>query len=421
VNEREIAPLDGPIDATLVVPGSRSITNRAIVCAALAQGTSTLRGWLNADDTDAMRGCLTALGVPTAVTPNGGLEIHGTAGRWAVGPVELDVRLSGTTSRFVLPLLPLGRGTYRLDGGAPMRRRPMGDGVSALQQLGVTLTSADGHLPIEVTASGLTGGRVEVAADASSQFLSGLLMVGPALDHGLDVSVTTALKSAPYVDMTRSVMDAFGVAVAHTDSGFEVERQKYRAREYAVEPDASSACYFMAAAAAVGGSVTLPSLHLDSIQGDVQFAEVLVSMGCQIDDHPDGLRVSRAGVLHGVDVDMSDISDQVPTLAVLASFADSPTTIEGVGFIRHKESDRIGGLVAQLGRLGVDAQERDDGVVVRPGSAHGGRIDTADDHRIAMSFAVAGLVVPGVIIEDPGCVSKTYPRFFDDLSLLRTS
>lgn len=408
-----VRPLLGEVQTVVTVPGSRSITNRALVCAALAEGTSVLRNALVADDTAAMTDCLHALGFRvdwegTTVT------VEGRGGVISPGPAELSTRLSGTTSRFVLPLCALGPGEYRVDAAPPMRARPMGDLIGALRELGARIDGED-HLPVTVHGGGRIGGSVRVRGDISSQFLSGLLLAGPAMPDGLQVTLAGPLKSRPYVEMTRQVMADFGIDVAQQGETLVVAPGPYRAREFRIEPDASSACYLWAVAAATGGTVTVPGLDRSSVQADVGFLEVLEAMGCDIRSVTEGISVTGPARLRAVEVDLSDCSDQAPTLGALAAIADGTTVVRGIGFIRRKESDRIAAVVDGLRRLGVSAGELDDGFVVTGGGAGPGRILTHDDHRIAMAFAVLGLVVAGIEIEDPACVDKTYPRFFDML------
>jgi 3-phosphoshikimate 1-carboxyvinyltransferase len=394
--ELAIEPLAGPLHATVTVPGSKSITNRALVCAALAPGRSRLTGALQADDTEAMVGCLRGLGVPVdaqwpTVTVRGG-------GPLGAGPATLDAAMSGTTARFVLPLLGLARATVELTGHPALVARPMGESIGAIWSLGVEVEELGqpGHLPVRVAGTGaIRGGAVELAGDVSSQFLSGLLLAAPAMQAGLDVRLTTPLVSQPYIELTRSVMAAFGAQVAVGEGGqrFSVAPGGYRAVELAVEPDASAASYFFAAAAVLGGTVRVDGLGRRSNQGDLRF----------------------------VTVDMADCSDVAQTLAAVAAFADGHTRITGIGFIRRKETDRIAATVTELRRTGVEADEEPDGLVVRPtpGAPRSARIHTYDDHRMAMSFAVLGLRSPGTVILDPGCVAKTFPGFFDALDQLR--
>jgi len=413
---REVAvvePVRRPLDATVVPPGSKSITNRALVAAALATGRSMLHGALVADDTEAMVDCLRRLGV--AIDAAGDtVTIEGTGGRIPVAEALLDVRQSGTTARFVAPVAALGHGRYTLDGAARMRERPMADLVAALRSLGATV-SGD-RLPFTIDADGLAGGRAVVAADASSQFASGLLLAAPAMTDGLQLRLRSAPVSRPYLELTVEVMRAFDAHVVAGQESFTVAPGGYRATTYAIEPDASAASYFFAAAAICGGTVQVPGLGRRSHQGDLRFVEILARMGATVEQTDDATTVTGAAPLHGIEVDMADLSDTASTLAVVAAFASTPTRVTGIGFIRAKESDRVGGVVRELRRLGVEADEEADGFVVRPGAFRPARVHTYDDHRMAMSFALVGLRIPGVEIEDPACVAKTFPDFFPTLA-----
>ena len=412
-----VEPLDEPIDATVTLPGSKSITNRALVCAALAEGASVLSGVLHADDTVAMVEALRALGVEITGTGHTELTVTGTKQR---AGAAVDARQSGTTSRFLLPLLALGDEPSTLDGDPQLRERPMGPTFDALRSLGARLEDDDrpGHLPVRVRGP-LARGTVELSGDVSSQFLSGLLLAGPAVPGGIAVRLTTELISRPYVEMTAAVMAAFGASVTEHDGTWTVEGTGYRPTTYAIEPDASAASYAWAAALVTGGRVTVPGLHRRSLQGDVAFAGVLEEMGADVTWHDDAVTVAAGGGLHGVDVDMAHISDTVPTLAVLAALADGPTTIRGVGFIRDKESDRIAGPVAELQRCGIAATATDDGMVIHPGPIRPATFETYRDHRMAMAFGLLGLAGLGMAVRDPGCVAKTFPGFWDLLDELR--
>jgi 3-phosphoshikimate 1-carboxyvinyltransferase len=422
VDVREIEPLTAPPDAVVRVPGSRSITNRALVCAALADGTSTLTGVLDSDDTQAMLGCLTSLGIAWRDLGDDTVEVDGCGGAVPPGPASVFTRLSGTTSRFVTAMCALGHGDYLVDAEEPMRARPMGDLVDALRKVGATIDDTDGRLPLTVHADGIHGADHTMRGDVSSQFLSAVLLIAPCSAGELRLAIDGPLKSVPYVEMTKTVMAAFGAEVgAFGIHAPTVVPGGYAATTYTIEPDASTACYFWAAAAISGGTVRVRGLSGDSIQGDVAFVGVLERMGCVVDRADDSIAVTGPERLTAVDVDLSDISDQAPTFAVVAAFAEGTSRATGIGFIRRKESDRIAAVVEGLGRLGVDAAEVDDGFAVvgtGPGEPHGGRIRTFDDHRIAMSFALPGLRIPRVVIEDPGCVAKTFPGFFDALDRL---
>jgi 3-phosphoshikimate 1-carboxyvinyltransferase len=421
---RAVPPLSRPPDATVAVPGSKSLTNRALVAAALARGTSRLEGVLLADDTEAMLTCLHALGIALEVERQASrVVVEGCGGVLPPGPAELDARLSGTTARFLAPLLTLGRGRYVLDAGAPFRARPMGTVLEAVAGLGakVEMLGAPGHLPVAITpGAGRAHERIEVAGDVSSQFLSGLLLTAPCRDDGLEVRLTTPLVSVPYVELTLDVIAAFGARVERPDERtFRVAGGGYTATTYAVEPDASAATYLLAAAAITGGRVRVPGLGTGARQGDAAFADVLERMGARVVRDADGVEVTGTGRLEGIDVDLADLSDTAQTLAAVAVFADGPTRVTGIGFIRRKETDRIAAVVTELRRCGIDAVEEPDGFLVHPGRVRPATVRTYDDHRMAMSFALLGLVADGIRIADPGCVAKTFPTYFDVLDELR--
>jgi len=422
----EIPVASGPVRGRIRPPGSKSITNRALVCAALAEGASTLRGALDSEDTRVMIEGLRALGVEVAGTKpqaDGNSSIvHGTGGRIPALEAELFCANSGTTIRFLTALVTLGHGAFRLDGTARMRERPIGDLLAALTQLGAQAVSenGDGCPPVVVHANGMAGGRATVRGDISSQFLSGLLMAAPCARSPVEIEIDGPLVSQPYVLMTLEVMRAFGVEVQASESlrQFQIDApQKYGASDYAIEPDASAASYFWAAAAVTGGEVTVDGLSADSWQGDVAFVDCLEAMGCEVRRDANSITVVGRP-LGGIDVDMNAISDTVQTLAVVALFADGETTIRNVAHMRHKETDRIAALATELRKLGGEVVERDDGLSIRAAKPRAAVIDTYHDHRMAMSCALAGLRIAGVRINNPGCVDKTYPAFFDDLGAL---
>lgn len=417
----EIQPC-GPLRGTIRPPGSKSITNRALICAALAEGQSVLTGALESDDTRVMIEGLRQLGIPVEHDRTRHIiRIDARGPRLTVSQANLFVGNSGTTIRFLTALVTLGRGTFRLDGAPRMRERPIEDLLDALRQLGADAASelGNGRPPVVVRASGLPGGRAEVAGNISSQFLSGLLMAAPCARQPVKLLVRGELVSKPYVEMTLRVMEAFGVTV-ETPGGsqFHVPAGRpYRACHYEIEPDASAASYFFAAAAITGGRITVEGLSRHSIQGDVAFCACLEKMGCQVEYGRNQITVT-GGKLRGIEADMNTISDTVQTLSAVALFAEGPTTISHVGHIRHKETDRIAALATELRRLGAEVEEWPDGLRIVPHALHGATIATYDDHRMAMSLALVGLAVPGVIIRDPGCTAKTYPEFFQDLQRL---
>jgi 3-phosphoshikimate 1-carboxyvinyltransferase len=416
VEVTRIKPLREPPAVSMRPPGSKSITNRALLCASLAEGTSTLRGALFAQDTRAMMDAIAALGCGLNTDrASGTVQVQGAGRRRPAEPVRIDARQSGTTSRFILPAAALGTARVIVDGAPQLRSRPFGPLLGALEQLGVSVQALErpGCLPVAVRGPAL-GGDVRVEGHISSQFVSGLLMAAPLMDRGLRVELSSPSVSVPYVKMTLAVMAAFGVGA----DGLAVAPGGYVATDLAIEPDASAAAYFFAAAAISGGRVTIEGLGAGSIQGDVAFVDILERMGALVERGPDRITVCGTGTLHGVHVDMADISDTAQTLAAVAVFADTPTTVSGIGFIRGKESDRIGALATELRRAGIEVATAEDGFTVTPGTVRPTRFRTYDDHRMAMSLALLGLRAPGVEVEDPGCVAKTYPDFFADLASL---
>lgn len=419
----EKTPVKGPIRGTVRPPGSKSLTNRALVCAALAKGESTLRGALDSEDTRVMMAALRQLGIAIEVADEGRtLRVKGCDGRIPASNADLFVANSGTTMRFLTALVSLGHGEFRLDGVERMRERPIGDLAESLAELGVRIEheQSAGYPPLVIRARGLAGGTAKINGSISSQFLSGLLMAAPYAAEPIRVAVQGTLVSVPYINMTIRVMRAFG-AEANVDPGFEriliSNDCRYGGRDYAIEPDASAASYFFAAAAISGGRVTVDGLSKESLQGDVRFCECLEKMGARVVYASDSITV-EGGPLCGIDVDMNDISDTVQTLAVTALFAEGRTRIRNVAHIRHKETDRIAATATELRKLGAVVTELDDGMEIEPRPLHGAEIDTYNDHRMAMSFALAGLRTPNVVIRDPGCTVKTYPGFFADLEQL---
>jgi 3-phosphoshikimate 1-carboxyvinyltransferase len=411
-----------PAGARVRVPGSKSLTNRALIVAALADGASTLTGALDSDDTRVMVDSLRRLGIAVAHDPAvATIRVEGCGGAIPAKEADLYVANSGTSLRFLTAMVATGRGTYRLDGNPRMRQRPVSDLLRALNGLGADARSDlnTGCPPVTVRASGLDGGYAFVKGDVSSQFLSGLLMALPCSRDVTTVEVRGVLVSRPYVAMTLAVMEAFGVRAGNRkDRRFDVRPARYSGRTFAIEPDASAASYFFALAAITGGTVTVDGLGEGSVQGDLGFVDVLEHMGCTVARGRDTTTVT-GGPLRGVDVDMNAISDTVMTLAVVALFARGMTRIRNVGHIRHKETDRIAALAAELRKLGATVEEQPDGLIIFPQATIApARIATHDDHRMAMAFALAGIKAEGVTVLDPGCVAKTYPGFWDDLTSL---
>ncbi|GAA2757519.1 3-phosphoshikimate 1-carboxyvinyltransferase [Actinopolymorpha rutila] len=402
----------------VAIPGSKSLTARALFLAACADGTSVLHRPLWSDDTEAFAAGLTALGYAVEVRPDR-CTVRGSATGPPAPGAEVFCRDAGTAARFLPTLGALGHGVFRFDGSEQLRRRPLGPLVGALAALGVDVRAEEreGHLPVTVRGAGLKGGALTLDAGLSSQFLTGLLLAAPLTTEGLEITVTD-LVSVPYVEMTLAMMRRFGVEATRTGDTFTVPPGRYRAGEYAVEPDASTASYFLAAAALTGRSVTVPGLGAGALQGDIRFAEVLGRMGADIALTADSVTVTGPERLSGVTVNMRDISDTMPTLAAIAPFADGPVRIEDVYNTRVKECDRLDACATNLARLGVRVETGRDWIQVWPGTPRAAEIDCRGDHRIAMSFGVTGLRTPGLTLDDPGCVKKTFPEFHEVLASL---
>lgn len=418
---------DGPVIADVAVPPSKSIANRALICAALAEGESEITGIAPGDDTAAMLDCLDRLGVPIAVSERHGHlvgAVMGNAGQLPEGPITLPTRLAGTTSRFITAVASIGPGPYLVDGDPPLRARPMGPLHDSLIALGAHLEAGEqaGHLPVTVSGPLRGADGIVMPGNVSSQYVSALMLIAPYIRRGLRLGLSTPLVSRPYVEITRSVMAAFGVdGVDLAERRIHVSEGGYFGTSYRVEPDASSASYPLAAAAMAGGAVCVRGLGSNALQGDARFVDVLVEMGCTATVSADDTIVMRRRdtPLRGIDIDMADISDLVPTMAVVATQAVTPTRITGVGFIREKESDRLGDLAAELTKTGAQVDVEDDGLLIMPTDLlHGAALDTHHDHRLGMAFGVLGLVVDGIEVNEPGVVSKSWPVFWDALEAI---
>lgn len=424
-----LTPISHPLRATVRVPGSKSLTNRALAVAALAEGVTTLTGPLFSDDTRYFAEALTRLGFEVSAREDARLPtitIHGLGGRIPAQRADLFVGNAGTAARFLTAFVALGAGEYAIDGVERMRERPIADLLTALNALGARAESVDGTgcLPVRVMASGLPGGMARVAGDTSSQFLSALLMVAPYARSPVELIVERGLNSKPYVEMTLAVMADFGVDIERDRyDRFRVAPARYRPQaEHVIESDASAASYFFAAPAICGGIVCVENISGESKQGDLGFLDVLEQMGCVITAGNDWIEVAGPDPdeLAGIDVDLRDIPDTAQTLAALAPFANSPTVIRGIASARVKETDRVAAMCAELRRLGVEVSEQPDGLTIQPcSSIRPAAVETYGDHRMAMAFALVGLRVEGVSIVDPGCVAKTFPRYFEVLEGLR--
>lgn len=417
--ELEIIPLEGPPDATVPIPGSKSVTNRALLLAALADGPSRIENPLISDDPYWLMSALVELGFELDVDEKV-VRVGGLGGVIPARGLDLFVGNAGTVARFLPPALALGKGPYTVDGVPRMRERPVSDLVDGMRQLGAAVDYAreDGRFPLKVLGGGIGGGKAEISVTRSSQFASGLLMAAPYARAPVTLRVA-GREEWPYVGITLALMRAFGVDVKVARNRFAVEPSIYAARDYEVEPDASAASYFMAAAAVTGGRVRIPGLGSTSSQGDLRFAEVLREMGCKIELAPDSVEIKGPNRLRGVDVDMNAFSDTMMTLAAIAPFATSPTTIRNVGHSRLQETDRLSAVATELHSLGLITQQTSTSIRIIPGKVRPALVETYGDHRMAMAFAITGLVVEGIVIRDPGCVTKTFPEFFGRLGALR--
>ena len=423
---RLMLPLTQPVDAEVQIVGSKSYTNRALIVAALARGQSLLTGALCSDDTRYMAEALRALGVDVeADEARCTLAVRGSGGHVTQKEARCFVGNAGTAARFLPLVMALGEGVYELDGVPRMRERPIAPLLDALFALGVRVEclGKPGCLPVRVHGGCLAGGRVSISGNVSSQYVSGLMMAAPVMREGLILDIEGELVSRPYLEMTAQTMRDFGAELVREDERtFRIAGgQHYAGCTYEVEPDASAASYFFAAAAITGGRVRVTGLGTRSLQGDRNLVHILAQMGCCVTEGETFTEVKGppVGELIGVEVDMADLSDVAQTLAVVAPFAKTPTRVTGIGFIRGKETDRVGAVVRELTRLGVSAEQEPDGFVIQPGTPLPGEVETYDDHRMAMSFALLGLAHPGIVITNPSCVGKTFPNYFEVLDTLR--
>lgn len=423
MDEIEIKPLRRQIKAEIRVPGSKSITNRALLIAAMAPGRSELEGALFSDDTRYMIGALERLGFVVEADPaREFIAVEGRGGEIPAHSADLFVGGAGTAMRFLAGFVTLGRGRFRLDGNSRMRERPIAELIEALGALGISARTEFGNgcppVVIDMSSGVFEGGSCAIDASRSSQFVSALLLPAPLWPQGLTLAVSGEA-GKPFIDMTLKLMSAWGAHSRAEGNTIVVSGgQHYMPRRFTIEGDASGASYFAAAATLCGGSVKFMKLTSESVQGDAGFFELLERMGAKLIRRRDSIEIRGEGRFAGIDADMSSMPDVVPTLAAIAPFADSPTRIRNVAFIRHHESDRLHALATELRRLGASVDESEDGLAIQPSTLKAAAIETYDDHRIAMAFAVVGLKLAGVRIKNPGCVAKTYPKFFEDLSAL---
>jgi len=398
------------------VPGSKSFTHRVLIAAALAAGESHIEGALFSRDTELTAAALAQFGAEIkADAEKFSFTVKGTGGSLQPAAADIFLENSGTSMRLLAAIAALGQGDYLFDGSQRMRQRPMAELLTALAQLGIPAESLQGNgcPPIKIGGGVVSGGPVAIDCGISSQYLSGLLLMAPLTRDGLEIEVIKGPVSRPYVDLTLSVMQRFGVAVEHQGyAHFRVAGgQQYQSGNYAVEPDCSQAGYFWAAAAISGSEIKVLGINQDSDQGDLGFIRVLEKMGCRLGFAADGITVI-GGPLKALTVDMGDMPDLVPTLAVVAAFAEGTTLMTNVAHLRAKESDRLAAVASELGKIGIKAECGPDSIAVTGGRPTGAQIKTYDDHRIAMSFSLAGLRIPGIKIEDEACVGKSFPNYW---------
>ena len=419
-----ITPLKKPIDLVCHLPGSKSITNRALVIAALNSGEkkSHLSGVLRSEDTEIMVDSLEKLGFILSVNWKDCTAIVSSSKAPGIIPssnANLFTGNSGTTMRFLTAMVGLGNGTYKLDGIKRMQERPINDLLKALNDLNINSSSENnnGCPPVIIKTSGWSGGIARINSEMSSQFISGILMAAPFAKGDTRIILEGKIVSQSYIGITLAMLNDWGINTSKiSDREYLIKGNQTGNRfEYQIEPDASAASYFYAAAAITGGTVTTPGLGKTSLQGDLNFVHALELMGATVTQNNNSTTITGKE-LHGINIDMNDISDTVMTLGVVACFAKGSTKITNIGHIRHKETDRISALANELRKIGALVEEFPDSIIIHPAKLHGAEIETYNDHRIAMSFAIAGLKISGITICNPSCVAKTYPDFFDDLA-----
>jgi 3-phosphoshikimate 1-carboxyvinyltransferase len=402
-------------NTTVTVPGSKSYTHRVLIASALSSGRCRISNCLDSEDTRFTRTALQKFGALIEAADDD-LIVRGCEGHLSPCNTPIYLGNSGTSMRLLTSFAALGCGPYVMTGTDRMHERPIQHLLDALTQLNVSAVSVnnDGCPPVKVSGGLIDGGNVRINCSLSSQFLSGLLLIAPCTQNGLKIHVSHGPVSKPYIDMTVDIMTRFGIQVERNGYEYFVVPggQTYREGNYTVEPDASQAGYFWAAAAITGRTVKVSGISSSSCQGDVRFADVLASMGCEVTHETDGIRV-KGGNLSAIDVDMADMPDIVPTLAVVAAFADGTTRIKNVAHLKVKESDRLSAVITELTKMGISATSEKDDLIVAGGRPHGAVIETYNDHRMAMCFAIVGLVVPGIEIINEQCVEKSFPAFWD--------
>jgi 3-phosphoshikimate 1-carboxyvinyltransferase len=418
---RPIRPIKN-IDVTIRVPGSKSYTQRALITSSLADGRSVIKDALISEDTGHLMEALRLLGA-TITREHHDLVVGGTGGKLVTPSLPLYLGNNGTGLRFLTSTVSLGHGTFVLDGNSRMRQRPIQPLVDALAKMGVNALCVEGNgcPPVEVRATGLPGGKTRLNRALSSQYVSSLLLAAPYAEKDTEIEICTHIPSWPYIELTLDVMAHFGVEVSVSEGRFFYVKapQAYQPREYVIEGDLSSATYFMAAAAIVGRNIWISNINPNSLQGDLRFLEILETMGCQVSKSEEGVQVTGPLSNHeDLSFDLNEVPDMVPALAVVSAFRKGETTLKNILHLRVKESDRVAALTRELRKIGARAEEVGDQMVVQGIATQGAEIDCYSDHRIAMSFAIAGLAIEGISIKDPGCVKKSFPDFWEKLESL---
>ena len=417
-----------PIDWTVMVPGSKSMTNRVLLLAALQKGRITIDGVLFSDDSRVFLGSLQSLGFDLQIDEEKKqVVLEGCGGEIPKQEAQIYVGSAGTAARFLTAMLGCSKGTYVINASEQMKKRPMRPLFELLEQLGAKITYLEEEyfLPVRISGCGISANMdtkiVELDISKSTQFLSAMLLIAPMFPQGVQIHITSEKKDGSYIRITRHMMESFGVKVDFDGTNYFVPAGTvYYRSHYTVEPDMSAACYFYAAAAMTGGQAKVLNVHMDNTQGDLKFLDVLKQLGCKVQEEEDGIAVigPEIGTLKGIHINMNDFSDQTMTLAVIAPFCKEKVRIEGIGHIRLQESDRLHGIATELTKLGVQCEEEENAITIYPGMPHAGVVETYEDHRMAMAFALVGLLVEGIVIDNPMCCRKTFENYFELLDAL---
>lgn len=417
-----VPKIDTPLEGVVTVPGSKSMTNRALLLATLSEEESVLRGVLFSDDSRHFLACLQSLGFLLEIDENEKVvKIKGTGGRIPYKTGTIDVGSAGTAARFLTAMLALSDGEYTVMCSEQMEKRPMAELFNVLTEMGARFEylKNEGHLPAKVIGNGGVCKDITMDISRSTQFLSAMLMVTPVTKSGIRIRITSEKKTGAYIKITMDMLREFGINVTFDGEEYFVDgNQKAVIGDYYIEPDVSAACYFYAMAAVTGGKITVRNVFESSVQGDMKFLNVLAEMGCEVTETKDGITVSRTGGLKGIDVNMNNFSDQALTLAAIAPFADGDTVIRNIGHIRGQECDRMAAIINELTKCGVACHISGDDIFISSGAAHGAEIETYDDHRVAMAFTVTGLVTGGMVIDNPMCCRKTFENYYEVLEKL---